>query len=184
MRKGPRQIYPGRGFWRGRAAAGIIALLAASLLMGLGYQLGRQSQRRQVELARLEAMRQADRAGRLLALNRSLEKRLAACRTARTRRKPRPVPAKPGMTGQELRTLHRGRAVVALGGELVLTLEEISAGRPRRARIRVQVRGGRQGVVVLRAGSSVGIRLPGDRGCRLLVKSLHASSASVALLPR
>lgn len=184
MRKGPRQIYPGRPFWRGRAAAGIIALAAASLLLFLGYQLGSRARQRQVELARLEAMRQADRAGRLLALNRSLEKRLAACRTARTRRAQRTAPAQPGKAGRERRTLHRGRAVPVLGGELVLTLEAISTSRPRRARIRVQVRGGRQGVVVLRAGSSVGIRLPGDKGCRLLVKALHASSASVVLLPR
>ena len=78
--------------------------------------------------------------------------------------------------------LHKGRAVLVLDGRVTLSLESVSP-RERKAAIRVQVIGGKEGTAVLGPGSSVGIKLDGQVHY-LVVKAVHTSSVVFTLVSK
>jgi len=174
-----------RGAWTsGKGAAWAVTLVAAAALLGLGWWLGRDSLAPGLEQAQQEAARQADRANRLLADNRSLERRLGALsRRLDQCRRQSPAPAPPaGEKTTTSRILTRGKAALELGGRLVITLEDISF-KPRRAVLKVKVLGGKSGRVVLPVGSEVRFRVKG-RIYALVLKQIFTSSVSYVIIPQ
>ncbi len=167
-----------------KGAAWAVTLVAAAALAGLGWLLGRDSQAPELARARKQALDQAQRAGRLLAENRSLEQRLAdldrrlgQCR--RQGRVPAPTAKKEKATS---RVLMRGKAALELGGRLVITLEDISF-KPRRAALKVKVLGGKGGRAILAVGSEVRFRVDG-RLYALVLKQIFTSSVSYVIVPQ
>ncbi len=174
-----------RNAWTsGKGLAWAVTLVAAAALLGLGWLLGRDSRAPELAQARKQAADQAQRAGRLLAENRSLERRLAdlSQRLEQYRRPGRipPPPAKKEKTTS--RVLTRGKAALELGGRLVITLEDISF-KPRRAALKVKVLGGKSGRAVLAVGSEVRFRVDG-RVYALILKQIFTSSVSYVIVPQ
>ena len=159
-----------------------IALTLVSVLglLGLGYEFGTGKYAQQLESCRRLASQQTERANKLAALNQQLEQRVAQLQYS----SPRPPASEPAPSEQanDNRTmiLHRGRAVIIEGGELILALEDLTTN-PKRVAIKVKNLAGVSQTVVLGAGSSVGIKLEG-RTVTLVVKDIHASSATVRLI--
>jgi len=171
-------------FWYGRAAAWLMALAAAGVLGVVGFSLGREMGGAEGARLTQEQAALAEQLGRCNAVNQSLKTRVAALQRelAECRQSPAVPPEtvlkeKPGSSRRKL--IRRGQAALFLDGKLVVSLEEVG-GSPRRARIRVRVRGGRDGEAVMRPGSEVSFKVEG-RLYRLLVKELHAASAAVIL---
>jgi sulfate adenylyltransferase subunit 1 (EFTu-like GTPase family) len=160
-----------------------LTVLAALGLLGLGYEYGTEKYGQQLEICRRLATQQTERANRLAALNHQLEIRVAELTKLNTASPPEVVKADLPADDQPNRrtlTLHRGRAVIIKDGELILALED-SSNNPKRVAINVKTLAGKSQTVVLGAGSSVVIKL-GSRRVNLVVKEIHASSATVRLL--
>ena len=159
-----------------------IALTLVSVLglLGLGYELGTDKYAQQLESCRRLANQQTERANKLAALNQQLEQRVAQLQYS-SLRPPVSEPA-PVELANDKRTLilHRGRAVIIEGGELILALENLTTN-PKRVAIKVKNLAGVSQTVVLGTGSSVVIKLD-DRTVTLVVKDIHASSATVRLI--
>jgi Flp pilus assembly protein TadB len=162
----------------------IITIVASLGLFGLGYEFAYTRHQEQLEICRRLAKQESDRAGKLAGLNQALEQRLTQAKAESSRQ----LEKKPAANADQSRdkaarrslTLHKGRAVVFKDGLLILVLEAVDLS-PRRAAIKVKVRGGGEKTAVLGPGSSLGIRLP-DKVVNLVVKNIHASSAYVTLL--
>ncbi len=160
-----------------------MTVLAALGLLGMGYLYGSEKYEQQLDSCRRLAKQQTDRANRLTALNRQLENRVARLHQSQkvsdnksTKEETQP----PAQANKRTMTLHRGRAVIIEDGKLILALEQVS-NNPKRVAIKVKNLAGKSQTVVLGAGSSVGIKL-GGQVVRLVVKEIHASSATVQLL--
>ena len=146
--------------------------------------MGRESLGPQLNAVHKRAAEQAGRANRLTAENRMLESRLARLAAkaspsevdSSSRDKDAKTPA------VQSRLLHKGRAVLVLDGRVALSLESISP-RDRKASIRVQVIGGKEGAAVLGPGSSVGIKV-GKEVHYLVVKAVHTSSVVFTLVSK
>lgn len=171
-----------RGQRQNISAAWLITLVAATALLGLGASLGWEWREPEVINLRQAVQRQANRSGSLMAQIQSLENRLgkqkAELASSRAledagRSLHRPPPAG---TAPESRLLHRGKAEMVLDGRVSLSLVEIQ-GRDQVA-IRVRVMGGKSGLTVLTPGQDKSFVVDG-RLWRLLLKSIHASSARV-----
>ncbi len=78
--------------------------------------------------------------------------------------------------------LYLGQAAVVLDGRVVLTLEKIDSSA-QKARVRVKVLGGREGVAIMAPGNNVSFRLDGIL-YHLVLKQTLDSSAAVALIPQ
>jgi hypothetical protein len=167
-----------------RALAWLLAGAGAALLLAVGWWLGREDLAGRLGRAQARIAAEASRANRLAAEHRRLEKRLARAQSSleKCRGGGGEAPAPPEEPSEaRSRLLHEGQAAVLMDGKLVITLEAIG-DRPRRARIRVRVVDGKEGVARLGPGGEVSFAVEGRR-LRLVVKRLHASSASVLLLP-
>ncbi len=172
----------------GRGAAMLITALAAAGLLALGIGLGWEWRQSEVINLREAALRQGNRAGELLAQIQSIEQRLEA-KQAELKRCRRgggpPAPTPPRETeptaGFETKVLLRGNAQLALGGRVSLTLQEVSPGE-KQAALLLRVLGGGEGRAVLAPGESKTFTLNGARWY-LVLKSVRASSATVALVP-
>jgi hypothetical protein len=169
------------------AAAWALALVGSAILLWAGWSLGREDWRGRVDRAIGRVAAEASRANRLEAEHRRLEQRLAKARSRLEAclagdEGAGPGPAPPAERPEPLgRLLHEGQAAVLLDGRLVITLEAVTAD-PRRARVRVRVVGGKEGLALLAPGEEVDFVVDGRR-LRLVVKRLHSSSAAVLLLP-
>ena len=161
---------------RSKTGAWAVALLAAAGLLAIGFGLA--SDYYEGELQRWQekaAMSQA----RAIRLEAQLQGK------SRT-----PAPAGPegkalspsGPTRGEETQLQLGRASVVLDGRVVLTLEKIDT-QIQKARLRVKVLGGREGVAIMGAGNNVSFRLDGTL-YHLVLKQTQASSATVILIPK
>jgi hypothetical protein len=161
---------------RSKTGAWAVALLAAAGLLAIGFGLA--SDYYEGELQRWQEKAALSQA-RAIRLETQLHK------TNKT-----PIPAKPNgkalsqsspARGEETQ-LHLGRASVVLDGRVVLTLEKIDT-QIKKARVRVKVLGGREGVAIMGPGNDVSFRLDGTL-YHLVLKQTKASSASVILIPK
>lgn len=158
-----------------------LTLLAAAILLGVGFETGFRLFSPQLLEAQKEAADEASRANRLEAENESMERRLLraqgeldACRAAAGEAAP---PADQG--GQANRLLRKGEAVLLLSGRLVVTLEGVVRD-PDRAVLKFQALDGRAGTKVLQTGQHVTVRVDG-RNWRLLLRKVFGNSASFSL---
>jgi hypothetical protein len=71
---------------------------------------------------------------------------------------------------------------VVLDGRVVITLEKIDAPA-QKARVRVKVLGGREGVAVMGPGNNVSFHLDGTL-YHLVLKETRSSGATVVLVPQ
>lgn len=173
-----------KGFFSRPLGLWIITLTAAAGLLAVGYLVAHERLRPKLYAARKQAAEQASRANRLAAENRMLESRL-------TRRLSQVPPPSTGAAVQgkeaqkpvvQSRVLRKGRAVLVLDGRVSLSLESLSP-KNRKAAIRVQVLGGKEGTAVLGLGGSVGIKLDGAVHY-LVVKAVHSSSVVFSLVSK
>ena len=173
-----RYAYPRRPW-----LAWVLTLVAAAGLLALGYWLGREVEDPRLAQLGEQLAAQTTRAERLAAQNQSLEQRLARLEAERVAPAEAPPKDKPaGEAEVSSHTLTRGRAVVLLGGKLVVSLLEVG-GKPRQAAFNVKVLGGQEGTAVLKPGSSVGIKVDGAV-YYLVLKAVHTSSVSFSLVAK
>jgi len=169
------------GFWRRPAGAGLITLVLAALLLGLGYELADHRLAPELSDARLAASLEANRANRLAQENQRLERRLAEAEARLATKTATPGSEEGEAAGPTSRVIHRGEAALLLGGRLVVTLEAIAPEREA-AQIRVKVLGGQEGATSLAPGGDARFRLDG-KVYHLLLKKILANSVIITLLP-
>lgn len=167
---------------RTRGGAWTVALAAAAGLLALGWGLAHDYYAGEMQRWQEKAAHEASRANRLAAEARRMEERLALSRRQGEERLRPAEKAEPARPKAVHKVLHRGQAAVLLGGRVVLTLEKVTAS-PKRVRVRVKVLDGREGVAVLGPGQNVSFRL-GRRLYHLVVKQVHTSSATFAIVPQ
>ncbi|MCB2186498.1 MAG: hypothetical protein KQJ78_08780 [Deltaproteobacteria bacterium] len=174
-------------FFRRPLGAWTLTLGAGALLFFLGLHTGRAL--RGPELARFQedAVREAERASRLDALNRSLEQRLAGLEgQVKTLERetaggvPLPVPPAKGQVRDQVVRL--GEAVVLVGGQVILTVEEIRTA-PARVKIRLKSPEGKEGVAVLKPGGQVNLKLPQGLFA-LVLQRVEPRAVTVAVVKR
>ncbi|MFH1034276.1 MAG: hypothetical protein V1806_07185 [Pseudomonadota bacterium] len=180
-----------QGFFTRPLGLWLLTVAVAVALLGLGYELALHNLEPQLLEARTQLAAETSRANRLAADNQRLESRLALAQAeneAQAGRRPAPPPRpeeRPAPDGQleagSSRLLHRGEAVEAAGGRLVLVLEGFSPDR-RQARLLVREPGGQEQGVSLGPGGEVAIRLEGG-AYRLMLKKILANSVVYALRP-
>ncbi|WP_449247086.1 hypothetical protein [Desulfarculus baarsii] len=163
-----------------KAQAWALALVAAAVLIGLGYWLGGEAAQERLNLALADADHYNRQAARQAAINTQLQNRL----TELERLLARSLAVTEAGPAQEVksRLLRRGQAVILLGGALVATLEDVTL-EPAMARIGLQNAGGEKGRAELAVGAETLIRASG-RVYRLVLKKVTVNSATIALLAR
>lgn len=161
-----------------------LAVLAAAVLLGLGYWLGQESADGRLAEAKAEADRFNRQAARQSAVNtqllgraEELERRLAQAEAALAR-----ASQNPEDLGVKSRLLRHGEAAILLGGALVATLRGVIQDPPQ-ARIALQNADGQMGQALLEPGGEALIRVNGQVW-RLILKKVSGGSATIALLPR
>ncbi|KMY68851.1 hypothetical protein AAU61_04520 [Desulfocarbo indianensis] len=163
---------------RTKAGAWTVALLAAALLVAVGFGLASDYYQGELQRCREKALLAQARAERLRA---EID---GAGRLAAGGSDPLAALAEPEAAGlaEGKLLLRPQRAVAALNGRVVFTLEELDAAGGR-ARVRVKVLGGKEGLVIMRPGQSVSFRLDGSL-YRLVLEKTEGSAAAFALVSR
>jgi hypothetical protein len=163
---------------RTKTGAWAIALLAAAGLLAVGFGLASDYYQGELQRWQDKAALAQGRANRLAA---QLEEKDKHPSQALGRFKDQAESFSSEPRAEEVQ-LQLGRAAVVLDGRVVLTLEKIDTPA-QKARVRVRVLGGREGVAVMGPGSNVSFRLGGTL-FHLVLKQTQSSSATVILIPK
>jgi hypothetical protein len=163
---------------RTKTGAWIVALLAAAGLLAIGFGLASDYYEGELKRWQEKAGLAESRAIRLQAeLGQSNQRQTLG--SERPQGQSGPIKGQPETVDSEL---HLGQAMVVLEGRVVITLEKIDSAA-RKARVRVKVLGGREGVAIMGAGDNVSFRVDGTL-YHLVLKQTLRSSATIALIPQ
>jgi len=162
---------------RTKAGAWTVALLAAALLVAVGFGLANDYYQGELQRCREKALLAQAGAERLRA---EID---GAARLPSRGSDPPGALAEPeeAQLAEGKLLLRPQRAVAALNGRVVFTLEELDAAVGR-ARVRVKVLGGKEGVAIMRPGQSVSFRLDASL-YRLALENIEGSAAAFTLVP-
>lgn len=163
---------------RTKTGAWAVALLAAAGLLAIGFGLASDYYEGELQRWRDKAAVAQGRANRLAAQLQDRDKRS----TLAPDRFKSQAESATGEPRTEETQLQLGRASVVLDGRVVLTLEKIDTPA-QKAKVRVKVLGGREGVAIMGPGNNVSFRL-GATLYHLVLKQTLSSSATVVLIPQ